>query len=335
MRPVADRSNTRAVGNRSHSGFTLVELLVVIAIIGILVALGVPAFSTIQRNSQYARAEQLLSGLTQRAALLALSNRTPAAVRLCPAAWEQLDDSAGTQVSGPVATGRQVATLYQYKFSGLSPDPTVPNWDKTVAFEERFERVADAPAVLLPTGIWAAPAEAIMSDPYDSDNSDDDLFESPAVLDGTLGKFETDAAGGTSGNEALLDADDFLIVFNPETGLAPSRWPDQSDSAAGHVLRRDAWKLLALRYDETNPSRSFETAYEANDFDAAPNLNQPFRRYNFTGAILYDREAFVELGPNGSDSAVREARLTFLKSNGRLLWARRTGGGLYSPGDAK
>ena len=99
------------------------------------------------------------------------------------------------------------------------------------------------------------------------------------------------------GNEIdfFLRSDDFLIVFDPNSGVRGS----------GSI---------------SNPTRFPLLGYNAVTKEEDPNIN----RFNYGGIVLYRREVFDALGENAS-GADRQA---LLQRMGRPYYVRRFGGGL-------
>ncbi|MFQ5807874.1 MAG: Tfp pilus assembly protein FimT/FimU, partial [Phycisphaerae bacterium] len=200
-----------------RAAFTIVEMIVVIAVIALVLAIGVPAFNAMTIQQRLSKARQLLNGTLTRTQVISVADRALTAVRLVPAAWH-LDKAAATATSAR----RQVMTTYSYRGTAAAN----PNRPDLVILDERFERIENGPTQLLPPDTWVAPSEAL----FDTDSGD-------AVLDGTIGRFTLDA---TDTSEDFLSADDFLIVFDPETGvqMQNNNWPWKT------------WRLLA--YDPVN-----------------------------------------------------------------------------------
>jgi prepilin-type N-terminal cleavage/methylation domain-containing protein len=287
---------------RLPNAFTIVEMMVVIAIIGLILAIGVPAFNAMTTQQRLSKARQLLNGTLTRARVISISDRTLTAVRVFPAEWH-LDQEAAS--SGSLA-GRQMLATYSYRATHAA-NPSDPS---AVLFDERFERIENGPTQLLPPDTWVAPSEALF------DPGAGDSFDGDAILDGTIGYFTLDA---TDTREDFLSADDFLIVFDPETGVQTQR-----------QLRPDwkAWRLLALDPRSDTPTGQLETdGVRYSD----GTLRTPFQRYNFAGAVIYQREPFVAVGTasDGDDDLI-DARRDVLRRFGQTYYVDRTGGNLVS-----
>jgi len=284
-------------------------MLVVMVVIVLLLALGVPAFNSMTRQSRLTQAQQKLNGLLTRANIIAVSDRALTAVRIVPAHWAEAparDAAYGAQAR----RDRQAALVYEYRSTSI--DPTSLGEDApNVRFDERFERLTNDPVTLLPTDTWVAPAEALLS-------VGNGGFRGDAVVQGIIDNFEVDAVNDAAiGGIDFLNADDFLVVFDPETGLQPAYWPEGSQDDP--YLRRSAWPLLG--YD---PQREIELAYDlsGSEFD----MSRPFRRFNFTGVVIYPREPFVTLGR----AAAPRDRQEFLRQSGTVYWVNRNGGNLFA-----
>lgn len=293
----------RAVQDRARPGFSLIELIVVIGIILLILGIGLPAFNSMSIQARQGKARQILNATLTRAHVLAVADRTLTAVRFVPAVWEQVRAEDESSAADRALQGQQVASIYQWRFSPLNSNF---NELDQVQFNERFERRGNTQVAVLPPDFWVAPAEALREDPASANE------DWPEILDGEIGTFEIDA----DRRNDFLTADDFLIVFDPQTGLQPARWP--AGSAQNYGERRSAWHLLA--YDPRN-GKQFETAYDTNN-NGNPILKRPYQRFNFTGLVLYDRERFAAVGNDVAD------RYEHLSRRGLLFYINRNGGNL-------
>ncbi len=301
-------------------GFTVVELLVVIGIIVLVLALGLPAFNSMARQQRMTKAQQLLNGTLTRTYITAISNKDLAAVRIFPAAWDMDREKAGATGGGARQSGRQMIATYEWKQTATA-DPANP---LLVQIEERFERMTGGPSFVLPPDTWVAPIEAFANDPardtvyhHDMTGGTDTLGN--YVLDGEIGRFELDAAGR---GENFFDADDFLIVFDPEQGVVRST----------RGMRREVWPLLAFdpRPVGEAPTAQTETSGQRGS-DGQIVRDRAFRRHNFTGAVIYQREPFVAVGKT-SDAATIEGRRDALRRLGQSFYVDRHGGNLVTAG---
>ncbi len=298
------QSATKTRTNTGQGGFTSVELLVVLGIIVLLLTVGLPAFNQMSRQADRTRARSIISAALQRAQVLAISSRAPTAVRFVPAAWEEASEGVNA-IRGP-----QAVAIYQFRFT--ANDPLLGSTE----FNQRFEMVNNVPPQTLPGDLWVAPAEALLHDPVDNSG-----FFGRRILgddDGTdPGDFDTDA---DAANENHFDADDFLIVFEPETGVQAARW-----STVGGQ-RRTPWQIDG--YDPRSLARS---AWEIRPDGTLQTPRRPYRRFNFTGLVMYEREVFIERH-QGSSAADRQA---FLQQEGEVFHVDRNGGSLIPVSEAK
>lgn len=279
--------------------------MVVIAIIALIIAMGVPAFNSMNIQQRQSKARQLLASAMTRTHIIAVSDQDLAALRIMPAEWYLDRDSAAT--GSPV--GRQILATYSWKQTA-SPDPYNP---LTVGFAERFGRVEDSPTQLLPPDTWVAPAEA-----FATDTNRDDVFWKGTrgsrdvlgnyVLQGEIGTFQLDVTN-TRGGE-MLDADDFLVIFDPESGvLRPTLGQE-----------RRVWPLYAFDpRPQGTQSGQTETAGWGGDL-ADPQF--PYQRHNYSGVVIYQREPFASLGAVGDV----EARRGLLERDGHTHYVSRGGG---------
>ena len=304
--------NPTAPPHKRRTAFTIIELIVVIGIIALVLGIGLPAFNQMSRQSRKSQAEQLLNGAFLRAHVTAVSLRSPVAVRIVPGEWTVRTDD--DQTTGRAIAGRQVVELYQYQFTSADPQ----NLNR-VEFDERFERLRDVPPIVLPPDIWVAPAEAA-KDPKSGLNKD---YEWGAIVDGEIGEFEVDAARS---GEQFYDADDFLIVFDPQTGVQAATW--RSGSAGDPDLRQTAWRMTAYDPDPDRRPNTDDGAiipYELSGGNAL-NYNRPFRRFNFTGVLIYEREAFLDF-TRGLRPLERQR---WLRDFGTAYYVNRRGGNLIA-----
>ncbi len=280
----------------SLPAFTIVELIVVITVIALLLALAIPGLSKMAQDARVNSAIQTITTTLTRAHVTALADRNLTAVRFVPGEWDYQ-----TTADTDKPTGRQHLLTYEYVCA--TEDPSNPT--QTV-YAEHFERLPKSESIQLPSDTWAAPVEAL------SDSRvvlPDGTVKYPnlgldGVLTGNLGQFNIDAADRSSAATQLLNADDFLVVFDPQTGV-------QSFSSTPYRLRA---------YDVKN-------SREASEDPPGTSANaRPFQRYNFSGVIIYSREPFTALG-NGS-TGTSQSRQDALRRIGRPYFVHRTSGGL-------
>jgi type II secretory pathway pseudopilin PulG len=289
---------------RERRAFTIVEMIVVIGIIVLILVIGVPAFNSMTVQQRASKTRQLLNGTLLRTQVVSVSDQTLTAVRLFPADWHVTD-----QDLGEVTAGRQIMTTYSFR-STYAANPYDPT---QVLFDERFERIEDGPTHVLPPDTWVAPSEAldtVHTVPYLGG------YVGDWVLNGRIGYFTLDADSRTNSGEQLLDADDFLIVFDPETGVQSSR-------------RRQAWRLKAF---DPRPAGEQTGQLETDGVrrSGTGQLDVPFQRFNFTGAVIYRREPFTALGADANDNDMIRARRDVLRRFGQAYYVDRTGGNLVA-----
>jgi type II secretory pathway pseudopilin PulG len=259
-------------------GFTIVELVVVVIIITLVLALVIPGLSAMATESRYSAATQTIRSAVTRAHVASQADRNMVALRFVPDEW---DTQADAEQKPP--QGRQHMVTYAYR---TTTDVEVSGGFE-VQYQERFERREDSKSVALPTDIWAAPVEALSRT----------TAVRNGVLEGTIGQFELDPT-----RTAFLPADDFLIVFDPQTGL----------QGAVRAASPNDWTRYPLL---------------ATDFTATPFRERPdVRRFNFAGVVLYRREPFTALGRD----AAPDDREPVLRRFGRPYFVHRSGGGLVT-----
>ena len=260
----------------------MVELLVVGAIITLLLGIGVPAFNALSRESRLSKGRQLITSTLRRANIAAITNRGMTAVRFMPVEWALSDNPS------PTARRHQALVTYRYELEVQAPGNPV-----NIAYDDAFAQLEGASPVVLPTDVWAAPSNALVSGAVGD-----------RVLTGDIGAFELDA--GASGSK-LLEADDFLIVFDHERGLA--------SRAVG-----TAWRMRA--YDPTINQTVGGSGWRGN----TQSYNVRYQRFNYTGIVMYQREPFRSLG----NSATARARRDLLKRTGAAMYVHRTNGSLVN-----
>ncbi|MFH1745788.1 MAG: hypothetical protein ABIG44_01960, partial [Planctomycetota bacterium] len=189
-----------------------------------------------------------------------------------PGQWDY-DESAEAQRP----TGRQHMVSYSYMGTS-SGNPANPG---TVEFAEYFQRREGVSSVQLPEDIWVAPVEAL-----DTDSNIDWLAGVPGV-------FTLDAANP---DPEFRQADDFLLTFDPQTGLR--RGGDQ-------------WPIRLKAYD---PVRDIESDRYGTEL---------FQRYSSSGIVLYRRELLLALENEGAVE-----RQEWLRRAGRPYLVHRFSGGL-------
>jgi prepilin-type N-terminal cleavage/methylation domain-containing protein len=317
-RPRVSDSGRRVVVRRRPAclryAFTVVELMVVVAIIALVLAIGIPAFNSMTEQTRLSKTRQLLNGTLVRARIISVSDRTLTAVRLCPAEWEVREGDERRTLAG-----RQIMTTYSYRAT-TAANPSNP---AEVSFHERFERLQDGPTQVLPPDTWVAPSEALdMVHLVDGDETSNWVLNGTIhhLEGGQLRGFELDGDSETNPGEELLDADDFLIVFDPDTGVKPS-------------LLREPWPIKAYVPEEADVGgvEGTEAAGEGWNVSRA-RFDTPFQRFNFTGVVVYKREPFVALGFDAASEAEYRARRDVLRRFGLMYYVDRTGGNLLAGG---
>lgn len=296
-----------ASDGRRAPAFTIVELLVVIGIIVLIVGFGVPAFNALIAQQRQNKTYQLLNGTLTHAHVISQADQTFTAVRMLPAEWHFNPE----QVRVEALAGRQVMTTYRYRQATM-PDPDVP---ARIHFEERFEPAGDGPTHVLPTDTWIAPLEALDTTRYVPDRPAPVGYSiGDHVLSGTIGRFERNANSRENGSERFLDADDFLFVFDPRTGLFPS-------------LNRRPWLLVG--YDPT-PGVEREWAGMRDGYGQLYPAREKYQRFNFTGAVIYPREPFAAQGLFGESSDELQNRREILRNFGQNYYVNPRGGSLIA-----
>ncbi|MGD8454218.1 MAG: prepilin-type N-terminal cleavage/methylation domain-containing protein [Phycisphaerae bacterium] len=277
---------------RQADAFTLVELIVVITVIVLILAIAIPGLSAMNQQSRLSAATQTINGAMTRAYYGALADVNMTAVRFLPGEW---DYNEAKEAQRP--TGRTHLLTYSY----VSTTSADPNDVTDIALGEYFQRREGTDSVQLPDDIGIAPIEALSSDSgyvrVGPDSSGAFSMWSLGnvgkdfVLTGTPGEFKLDA-GDTGTN--FLQADDFLVVFDSQTGL---------------------------RGGVPTPTRI--KAYDPDqNLDTDRNGNVYYQRYNFSGIVIYPRRAFLALGNDP------QTRQDWLRANGRPYLVHRLGGGL-------
>ncbi len=297
-----------------HASFTLVELIVVMTVIILVLALALPGLSGMNADARMTSAVQSISGMLQRAYYLSVAENTMTAVRFLPAEWDVSEDET------PGKVGRQRVAVYRY----VGTTQGDPDDVTAVKFDEYFERVADIPSVELPKNVWAAPLEALseesirIGNPQLGNPQTFFPFGAAFVLNGRIGPFAHDAdthgvyandgwdSGQFSEGGLFFQADDFMMVFDPQSGMLQG------------MPRPHKMKAYS-------PTREFEVTSAFN-----AETTRPYQRFNFTGVVLYNREAFTALGANVDG----EARQSLLQQMGRPYLAHRFSGGLLSGAQA-
>lgn len=273
------------------AAFTIVELIVVVAVIVIILALAIPGLSAMNAEARLTGASQTINATLTRAYYLAVSDVNMTAVRFLPGEWDAPGDEGGQ-----VATERQHMVIHRY--AGAVSDPETPG---DVQFNEYLKRRSGANAVELPEGIWVAPLEALsdrrvsLRSEGTSGTVNRSSLGEDFVLNGTIGDFAAEPLASSP----LLNADDFLIVIDPKSGIV---------SGTPQAFR--LWSYIP----------EGDGGYEW-DMDGDGDV---YQRFGFTGVTLYRREPFEALGLDAA-GADRQA---LLRDIGRPYMAHRYSGGL-------
>ncbi len=253
----------------------------VVVVIAIILAIALPGLSAMTTDSRFSAALQQLNGAMTRAQIESQADMNMTAVRIMPSAW-----AAGSADSGD--PNRQTAVNYRYTGS----------YDSAGDFTEQMEPRPDTPIITLPANIWAAPVESVStSDP-----------RALPTLTGSFGQFRSSPA-----DPAFLPADDFLIVFDPNTGVRGAVTSGGPQPGGGP---RNSWIGFGLRGLDANAASP--------TFGEEIGVGQNLRRYNYSGIVLYPREPFVALG----EQADAQDRQGLLQRLGRPYYVHRFGGGL-------
>jgi type II secretory pathway pseudopilin PulG len=279
--------------------FTLVELIIVITVIVLILAIAIPGLSAMGAEARLTAAQQTIQGMTTQAYSLALANRAMTAVRFFPGEWDTVDP-AQQRVPG----GRQHLAIYSYVATSEQENPP-GSGNFVIAFGEYFERAKDLSSAALPEDVWVAPLEALSAQGTiaHTDGTLDPPFPlgQNFVLDGTAGQFRFNADRAIGDGGDLLNADDFLIVNDPETGIRTST--------------PTPFRL-----------RAYAPAPVAYDVDQDPTTSNWYQRYSFSGVVTYRREPFMSL-PGGAAAAGVD-RQNYLRDSGRPFMMHRFSGGL-------
>lgn len=293
--------------------------MVVMGIIILVLAFGIPAFNNISIQSRQSAAVQILNGVCTRAYSAAISNKSLTAVRLLPASWDQ-DPSAGSGLASDLSKYQKAIT---YRWVSSYEDPTNPTGTGNVTrsvVDERFERMIDGPEGLLPSDTWAAPVEAL-------DAKSPILRNGVNLGDATLsGRINTPlnpsfALDPNGAGETFFDADDFLIVFDPKSGLVSNQ---------GQQL----WRMRGLDVDPNHAPWGYDSSKKApketcgNWSSGLGAFSPAFQRFNYTGVVIYRREPLVAVGT--SESVTPEARRGVLERHGKSYFVNRSGGTLMA-----
>lgn len=317
LRGFAGASSSRALRGSVASwlrgfgpAFTLVELIVVVTVIILILAVAVPGLSAMNAEARLTSAQQTISGVTTRAFYQAMADRTMTAVRFFPGEWDVADKES--QAPG----GRQHLAIYSY-VGKTSQELPPGSGNFVISFGEYFERAKDLASVVMPDDVWAAPLEALSNQtaallgPNGWSPSYGSLGQS-FVLDGQRGLFAFNAeeASGNSDSSNFLNADDFLIVCDPETGARRGMPTPFHLRAYVPRFANGTW------------------GYDADTSDTNPaNARHWYQRYAFSGVVTYRREPFVALGASASGYD----RQQYLQTAGRPYLIHRFSGGL-TPG---
>jgi len=281
----------------ARPAFTIVELIVVISVIVLILAIAIPGLSTITADSRFNEVTQTVNGALTAAYYRALADGNLTAVRFLPAEWDEPEADPTRQ-----AVGRMHLVTYVYRWTSAAD----PNDSSAVVFGEYFRRQEGSASVRLPPNLWVAPVEALDTQQRrvvgnGGREQSYGNFGRDFVLSGKPGSFDLDAAWNNNTPGDLLQADDFLIVFEPDSGLR----------SLVSLNRLKAYVPVGHGYG----------AIEGTETDR-DREGHAYQRYNFAGIAVYERPGFVELGEDPA------ARQDYLRQRSRPYLVHRRGGGL-------
>lgn len=303
----------------SRKAFTAIELMVVMGIIILIIAIGVPAFNRISLQSRQTNAVQLMNSLFTRAYAEAIAGKTMTAVRLMPAAWDQ--DASQGNGTAPDLMRLQKAATYRWVTSYSDPNNSGSGNVSNARYDEHFERLIGGPEAILPTDTWAAPVE-VLADP-----NNDPIHRPPGATgnDTSLstmtlnGRINTPvqpafALDPNASGEKFFDADDFLIIFDPQSGLVPNQI-------------QQTWRMRAYDPDPNDGSWGGYGVETCGKWTGS-GYNPVFQRFNYTGVVIYRREPLLTVGT--TESASPDARRDAIRKFGQAYFVNRSGGTLQA-----
>ncbi len=299
---------------RGRRGFTIIELLVVIGMIVLILAVAVPGLSAIALQARLNNATQTINGALTRAYYSALENTAVTAVRFVPGQWDFNEKADKNQPQG-----RQHVVTYTYTgTTAANPNVMNQNAPGNYQFGEYFARQTGNASIQLPEDIWVAPIETLdmstRSVPVDNDGDGKidptyqtyNNFGANCLLTGAREVFDLKGAAISQSN-GFMKAEDFLVAFDPQTGARsglPTPMPIKAQIPGKYIndpsnrgVESDHWPLLSGNY---------------------------FRRYNFSGIVIYQREAFTSLLASGDPTMLQY----WLRKNGHPFLVHHFGGGL-------
>ncbi len=290
----------RVRASRPARAFTIVEIAIVIAVVSLVLAIAVPALRKISEDTRFSSALQTLSGALTRAHATALADKNMTAIRFAPAAWEL--DEKNNAVGEP---GRQGLASYRYVAASLRENSA--NGTLIPEINEYFERRPSVEPIVLPVDVWVAPVEAWRAtgsapDPIDPGNNARRPVDL-SILGGTINSFRLSPFAS---GEEFLEADDFLIVFDPQTGLRATR---------------ERYRLRG--YDPVRKRDALDDG--SNNW----NTSEKFERSSSEGLVIYRREPFAALG-DAATGATRQERQNLLRRFGRPYFVHRLSGALVT-----
>lgn len=312
--PLADSLMMRGThsrgARRATAGFTLVELILVVAVIILVLAIAIPSLGSMGAEARLTAARQVINGATTRAYFLAISNQNMSAVRFLPSRWAVRDEEGEEE-----RDNRQHLELYTWHTETFVNGSDV--WR-----ESFFRRAEDFQPQRMPADVWAAPLEALQesgkvrgANGQAFPQNGSILLGRGFVLNGLLGNFVCDADRytGQDNASAFLNADDFLIVCDPQTGVQAG--PPMPYQVRGYFPDRCGYDAeLTEHYRERH-----------GDSDS-----WPYTRYSFSGVVTYHREPFAALGIGNESMGIGAQRQGFLRERGRAYLLHRYGGNLIT-----
>ncbi len=314
--------------------FTLTELIVVAVVITLIISLGLPAFTALNRAGTFSQVQSTMTSMATRAQIRSYDTKAGLLITRARKNEQRLPQPYinDPDRDNPAQNHQVVRLVTRAPYPDRPDNPNevndpnnfdiplndLPNQGKDGSTNWPYYRQVDEtePVVLSET-TWAAPDYAADARPGNSNRPllDEREFEDKRLVDL---KTRFPAGGSDNDSESLVNA--FFIIFDQGQTVRDAFTPEPRNGICDEI------KNPFLRFTFVNSSddlgddhkkvcrRSFHLEFDPNRSEVSGSAR---------GAVLYDRRGLVDAGIS-DDQAID--RWKYLRNQGTPIFARRYGG---------